>query len=81
MFQCALQPVEDFFGLHSTAPLAAKQLTIMRDNKYINVMPPIGIDYTWQTLHVIYVVYTVDICCTWSTCYVVIQILVFYKLC
>ena len=32
MSQCALQPVEDFFGLHIMAPLAAKQLTIMRDN-------------------------------------------------
>jgi hypothetical protein len=31
MSQCALQSVEDFFGLHITAPLAAEQLTIMRD--------------------------------------------------
>jgi hypothetical protein len=32
MSQCALQSVEDFFGLHITAPTAAKKLTIMRDN-------------------------------------------------
>jgi hypothetical protein len=37
MSQCALQSwsVEDFFGLHITAPLAAKQLTIMRNNSLL----------------------------------------------
>jgi hypothetical protein len=34
MSQSPLQSVEDFFGLHITAPLAAKlQLTIMREHK------------------------------------------------
>ena len=28
--QCALQPLDDFFGLHMNAPTGAEQLTIMR---------------------------------------------------
>jgi hypothetical protein len=33
MSQCALQSVEDFFGLHIMAPLAAKQLTQMYNHE------------------------------------------------